>query len=174
MLNKFCHWIQVTNFTLNREAVKEKFGSKSRIHGVRPFLSWLRPNAGGIAPSSGQTNNNKMPPTRCNVCGRNFKAAHYYMAHLKYPKNHFCKAEFCKYLEVSPSSEPHEKRRRLSSPKTPPVFSPVESVNVEGAAVSLEGAANSPLKAVNLMSRLLVFRIAKFSRFRATPDWDHS
>ena len=72
------------------------------------------------------------------------------MAHLKYPKNHFCKAEFCKYLEVSPSSEPHEKRRRLSSPKTPPVFSPVESVNVEGAAVSLEGAANSPLKAVNL------------------------
>ena len=64
------------------------------------------------------------------------------MAHLKYPKNHFCKAEFCKYLEVSPSSEPDEKRRRLSSPKTPPVFSPIAAEYAE--------AAVSPLKAVNL------------------------
>ena len=65
------------------------------------------------------------------------------MAHLKYPKNYSCKAEYCKYLEVSLPSEPDEKRRCLSSPTTTPVFSPVATENVEEATVS-------PLKAVNL------------------------
>lgn len=58
------------------------------------------------------------------------------MAHLKYPKNYSCKAEYCKFLQVSPSSEPDAKRPRLSSPKTPPVFSPAPTENVQKAAVS--------------------------------------